>query len=62
MKTIKSILVTILLLGVPVMLLAGGYGYKTKTSINIVDTAVSARSFNTLVAALKAGTILDGLC
>ena len=61
MKTIKTILVTILLLSVPVVLIAGGYGYQTKMSMDIVDTAISAKSFNTLVAALKAADLVDVL-
>ena len=61
MKTIKAIVVTVLLLGVPVALLAGGYGYQTKMSMDIVDTAISAKSFNTLVAALKAADLVDVL-
>lgn len=61
MKIFNMILVTILLLSVPVLLLAGSYGYKTKTSMDIVDTAISAKSFNTLVAALKAADLVDVL-
>lgn len=59
MKSIKIIVTATLLLIVPVVLLAGGYGYKTKK--DIVDTAISANSFNTLVAALKAGELVDVL-
>lgn len=61
MKSLKIFLVSVLLLGVPVMLLAGNYGYKSKVSMDIVDTAVSARSFNTLVAALEAADLADVL-
>jgi len=59
MKSIKIILVATLLLSVPVLLLAGGYGYNTKK--DIVDTAITAKSFSTLVAALKAGDLVDVL-
>ena len=59
MKSIKIILIATLLLIVPVVLMAGGYGYHTKK--DIVDTAISAKSFNTLVAALKAGDLVDVL-
>jgi uncharacterized surface protein with fasciclin (FAS1) repeats len=59
MKSIKILLIASLLLIVPVVLLAGGHGYSTKK--DIVDTAISANSFNTLVAALKAGDLVDVL-
>ena len=45
----------------PALLLAGSYGSKTKMSMDIVDTAVSAKSFNTLVAALEAADLVDVL-
>ena len=61
MKSFKIFLVSALLLGIPVMLMAGNYGYKSKASMDIVDTAVSARSFNTLVAALEAADLVDVL-
>ena len=61
MKIFRTILITILLLSVPVVLLAGSHGSYTKNSMDIVDTAVSAKSFNTLVAALKAADLVDVL-
>ena len=61
MKTFRIIMITVFLLSLPVLLLAGGYGYKTKASMDIVDTAISAKSFNTLVAALKAADLVDVL-
>ncbi len=61
MKSFKIFLVSVLLFGVPVMLMAGNYGYKSKASMDIIDTAVSARSFNTLVAALEAADLVDVL-
>ncbi|CAB1083489.1 Secreted and surface protein containing fasciclin-like repeats [Olavius algarvensis Delta 1 endosymbiont] len=61
MKILKITTISLLLLGMPALLLAGNYGSKTKTSMDIVDTAVSAKSFNTLVAALKAADLVDVL-
>jgi uncharacterized surface protein with fasciclin (FAS1) repeats len=45
---------------IPALVLAGGYGKKA-LKMDIVDTAVSAGSFNTLVAALKAAELEDVL-
>jgi len=61
MKPLKIITISLLLLGIPALLLAGNYGSKSKASMDIVDTAVSAGSFNTLVAALKAADLVDVL-
>ena len=61
MKPLKIITISLLLLGIPALLLAGNYGSKSKASMDIVDTAVSAKSFNTLVAALKAADLVDVL-
>lgn len=61
MKSIKISAISFLLLGIPALVLAGNYSSKTKTSMDIVDTAVSAESFNTLVAALKAADLVDVL-
>ena len=61
MRNLKIISLSLLVLGMPMMLLAGGYGYKAKSSMDIVDTAVSANSFNTLVAALKAADLVEVL-
>jgi uncharacterized surface protein with fasciclin (FAS1) repeats len=61
MKNLKIVVVSLMLFGLPALLFAGGYGYKTKMSMDIVDTAVSAKSFNTLVAALKAADLVDVL-
>jgi len=61
MKKLRVITVTLLLLGVPGLLFAGNHGSKTTSSMDIVDTAVSAKSFNTLVAALKAADLVDVL-
>jgi uncharacterized surface protein with fasciclin (FAS1) repeats len=61
MKHIKILTLTLLLIGVPALLFAGSHGSKTKMSMDIVDTAVSAGSFNTLVTALKAADLVDVL-
>ena len=61
MKPLKIITMSLLLLAIPALLLAGNYGSKSKASMDIVDTAVSAKSFNTLVAALKAAELVDVL-
>ena len=64
MKTYKLIIITALLIAFPALLIAGGYtksGYKAGANKDIVDTAISAGSFNTLVAALKAADLVDTL-
>lgn len=61
MKTAKIILVSIIMLSMPVVLIAGSHGNYSKSSMDIVDTAISAKSFNTLVAALKAADLVDVL-
>jgi uncharacterized surface protein with fasciclin (FAS1) repeats len=61
MKKIKVVLVTTLTLIFPIVLLAGNYSYKTKKSMDIVHTAISSKSFHTLVAALKAADLVDTL-
>jgi uncharacterized surface protein with fasciclin (FAS1) repeats len=63
MKTYKIFVVTALLISLPALLFAGSYS-KAKTmsdSKDIVDTAVTAGSFNTLVAALQAADLVDTL-
>ncbi len=54
--TTPALLAALLLLATEVF--AGGYG---KKQADIVDTAVSAGSFNTLAAALQAGGLVDTL-
>ena len=67
MKTYQSLIFLTILMILPALLIAGGYkhsttGYKTSGySKDIVDTAMSAGSFNTLVAALKAGDLVETL-
>ena len=61
MKSLKVVAISFLLLAIPALLLAGNYSSKAKASMDIVDTAVSAKSFNTLVAALKAADLVDVL-
>ncbi len=59
---IKKVTLLTVLLGIAVgftQVMAGGYGHKK--SKDIVDTAVSAGSFNTLVAAVKAADLVDTL-
>ena len=61
MKIINIIAIISVLITVPVVLMAGNYGHKKKASMDIVDTAISAKSFNTLVAALQAADLVDVL-
>ena len=61
MKIFKYIIVSVILLIAPALVMAGSYGYKSKKAMDIVDTAVSAGSFNTLAAALKAADLVDVL-
>ena len=61
MKIRNIVVITAILISAPVLLFAGSYGYKTKASMDIVDTAISAKSFNTLVTALKAADLVDVL-
>lgn len=63
MKTYKIFVITALLISLPALLFAGSYS-KAKSmsdSKDIVDTAVTAGSFNTLVAALQAADLVDTL-
>lgn len=54
----KNIILSMMVLVVGVSLIfAGGYGHKK----NIVETAVNAGSFNTLVTAVKAANLVDTL-
>ena len=48
-KTAIALLVTVTF--IPSLVMAGGGSYGTKSKMDIVDTAVSAGSFNTLAAA-----------
>ena len=62
MKNLTNIAIIASILLVPSFLYAGNYGgYKDKASMDIVDTAVSAGSFNTLVAAVQAAELVDVL-
>ena len=61
MKVYRTMVYTVLMLSVPVLLLAGGYGNKSKAKMDIVDTAVSAGSFNTLATALEAADLVGVL-
>ena len=64
MKTTKLFIVTAILIAMPALLIAGGYNYSKTAKMNdkdIVDTAVSAGSFNTLAAALTAADLVETL-
>ena len=67
MKTHKLIVLTALMITFPALLIAGGYSYsksgygKMSDAKDIVDTAVSAGSFNTLAAALTAADLVETL-
>jgi len=67
MKVYKILAVTAILMVLPALLIAGGYSYSksghkgAEYSKDIVDTAISAGNFNTLVAALKAADLVETL-
>jgi uncharacterized surface protein with fasciclin (FAS1) repeats len=66
MKKIQILLVALMIAAIPGFLIAGGHGktYKSSESMmkmDIVDTAVSAGKFNTLVQAVKAADLVDTL-
>lgn len=67
MKVYKILAVTAILMVLPALLIAGGYSYSKSghkgaaDSKDIVDTAISAGNFNTLVAALKAADLVETL-
>ena len=63
MKTMKLFVVTAILIAMPALLIAGSYNYSKTGSMNkdIVDTAISAGSFNTLAAALTAADLVETL-
>ena len=66
MKLMRLAIIGLVMLTMPVAVMAGSYGSKTSKTggmakMDIVDTAVSAKSFNTLVAALKAADLVDTL-
>ncbi len=66
MKTIRFAVIGIIMLTIPVMVMAGNYGSSAGKSghmkkMDIVDTAVSAGSFNTLAQALQAADLVDTL-
>lgn len=66
MKIIRFGIVWMVLLALPISAMAGGYGAsKAKSGAmsakDIVDTAISAGSFNTLVQAVQAADLVDTL-
>jgi uncharacterized surface protein with fasciclin (FAS1) repeats len=56
MKIVRMVAIGILMMAMPLTAMAGSHGSK-----DIVDTAVSAGSFNTLVTALQAADLVDTL-
>ena len=64
MKLNRILFFTAVLIAVPSLLFAGSHsksGYSSMKSKDIVDTAVSAGSFNTLATALTAADLVDTL-
>ena len=66
MKLLRLAIIGLVMMTLPVAVMAGSYGSKaSKTGdmakMDIVDTAMSAQSFNTLVAALKAADLVNTL-
>jgi len=66
MKKLCYAIISIILLTLPVTLFAGGYGHSkdkpgAASAQDIVDTAVSAGAFNTLVKAVQAADLVDTL-
>jgi transforming growth factor-beta-induced protein len=61
MKAINKIVVGLVVMLVPALLWAGSGQYGATPKMDIVDTAVSAGSFNTLVAAVKAADLVTTL-
>jgi uncharacterized surface protein with fasciclin (FAS1) repeats len=66
MKTMRFAIIGLILMTMPAAVIAGNYGSSVgkagdMASMDIVDTAVSAGSFNTLVAALQAADLVDTL-
>jgi len=65
MKILRQVITLLVVLSIPAAALAGGYGYKDKNkamgSNDIIDTARSAGSFNTLIAAVQAADLTETL-
>ena len=66
MKLMRLAIIGLVMMTMPVAVMAGSYGSKASTTgdmakMDIVDTAVSAKSFSTLVAALQAADLVDTL-
>lgn len=66
MKKIHILLVAVMIAALPGFVIAGGYGKTDKSAesmmkMDIVDTAISAGSFNTLVQAVQAADLVDTL-
>ncbi len=63
MRLYKLVIITVIMISTPALLFAGGHSKAKSMSDtkDIVDTAASAGSFNTLVAALQAADLVDTL-
>jgi uncharacterized surface protein with fasciclin (FAS1) repeats len=66
MKNSRLIIILIIAIGLPVAAIAGNYGYsKNKSGAvdtqDVIGTAISAGSFNTLVQAIQAADLVDTL-
>ncbi len=66
MKMMRIAIISLIMIALPMAALAGSYGSSTgksgyMKSKDIVDTAASAGSFNTLVQALQAADLVDTL-
>lgn len=61
MKTIKALTATLTALAISALLVAPATAAHHETQKDIVDTAVAAGSFNTLVAAVQAAGLVDAL-
>ena len=66
MKLMRLAIIGLVMMTMPVAVMCGSYGTKASTTgdmakMDIVDTAVSAKSFSTLVAALQAADLVDTL-
>ena len=65
MKRLNIAIILIIMFSLPAVALAGNYGKKTDTGAmntsDIVDTAIAAGSFTTLVTAVQAADLVDTL-
>jgi uncharacterized surface protein with fasciclin (FAS1) repeats len=61
MKNMKILVIIFVVALTPAIIFAGNYSSKAKMSQDIVDTAITAGSFNTLVTAVKAADLVEVL-